>query len=115
MLYIFIASLFLISCGSNDDDSLGFDKIIGAWKLVSNREDSAETVTDCTKKNTFNFTSKGILTRNLYVEVNSVCNSAQQEIAGIILETLFIELIILMELLMNLNLISQKTTLNLVY
>jgi hypothetical protein len=82
LLYIFIASLFLISCGSNDDDSLGFDKIIGAWKLVSNREDSAETVTDCTKKNTFNFTSKGILTRNLYVEVNSVCNSAQQEIAS---------------------------------
>lgn len=80
LLYVFIASVFLISCESNDDDSIGFDKIIGAWKLISNTEDNIETATDCTKNNTFNFTSKGILTRNLYVEVNEVCGSTPQKI-----------------------------------
>ena len=82
LLYVFIASAFLISCESNDDDSIGSDKIIGAWKLISNTEDNIETATDCTKNNTFNFTSKGILTRNLYVEVNEVCGSTPQEISS---------------------------------
>lgn len=82
LLYVFIASVFLISCESNDDDSIGFDKIIGAWKLISNTEDNIETATDCTKNNTFNFTSKGILTRNLYVEVNEVCGSTPQKISS---------------------------------
>lgn len=82
LLYVFIASVFLISCESNDDDSIGFDKIIGAWKLISNTEDNIETATDCTKNNTFNFTSKGILTRNLYLEVNEVCGSTPQKISS---------------------------------
>jgi len=82
LLYVFIAALFLISCESNDNDSFGFDKIIGTWKLVSNVEDNIESATDCTKNKTFSFTSKGILTRNLYVEVNAVCDSDPQEIAS---------------------------------
>ena len=82
LLYMFFVSAILSYCDSNDSGALGSDKIIGEQNMISNTEDNAEIATDCTKKNTFIFASKGILRRNLQVEVNAACTSKTQEISS---------------------------------
>jgi hypothetical protein len=58
LLYLFIASTFLISCSSNDNDS-SIDPIIGEWQLTSLMTNGKELASDCDKKTTLTFFENG--------------------------------------------------------
>ncbi|WP_420553082.1 lipocalin family protein [Tenacibaculum aiptasiae] len=68
ILFLSIALFSLISCSSNDEDSL--DPFIGTWYLfsINNQE-----VSDCLKNNTVNILENGNLTFTSYDLINNVC------------------------------------------
>lgn len=80
---LLITSLFLISCGSNNDNvNLSTDKIVGNWNLFSQKIDDTETITDCTKQTTFNFESDRILRQTFYSFFNNNCSAGSQIISS---------------------------------
>ena len=59
LLYLFIATTFLISCSSNDDSNL--DPIIGKWKLASITLDGKDISIgdECDQKSTVTYLENG--------------------------------------------------------
>lgn len=75
LLYLFIASAFLISCESNEDDMSNTDPIIGTWQLESVIEDGEEQTTSCERRTTLTFLENGVTTANSYFNDGNGCES----------------------------------------
>ena len=73
LLYLFILSTILISCSSNDDESL--DPIIGTWQLQSVLEDGIELTTECERKTTLTFNENGTTASVSFFEDGNGCES----------------------------------------
>jgi len=59
LLYLFITSIFLISCSSDDDNNSSLEPIIGEWQLTSYKFNGEEKANDCDKKSTTTFFKNG--------------------------------------------------------
>ena len=62
LLYLFIVTTLLISCNSNDDNSLDLDPIIGTWQMQSILENNQERSTACQRQSTIIFSENGTTT-----------------------------------------------------
>lgn len=83
LVLLFALSLFY-SCGSNNgnDAEISSDKVVGNWKLISQKVGGIETINDCRKQTTFVFESSRVLRQTFYRLENSNCTEGSEIISS---------------------------------
>lgn len=73
-LLIFIFSLSILSCSSDDSNENSVDQIIGTWQLTQELKGSTDITTDCLKNNTIEFKADFFFIIKNYAQNNNNCN-----------------------------------------
>jgi len=74
LLYLFVASIILISCNSNDNDET-LDPIIGTWQLQSATVNNVEISNDCSKQSTIAFSDDNTIFVTSFDDFDGECTS----------------------------------------
>lgn len=84
ILIILVATVLLYSCGANsgDDSEISSDKVVGTWKLISQKVNGFETINDCKKQTTFIFESSRVLRQVFHRLENNNCIEGTEAISG---------------------------------
>lgn len=75
LLYLFVTSIILVSCNSNDDVEV-LDSIIGTWQLQSVRVNGEEIVNDCSRQSKVTFADDNTIFITSFDDFDGECTSS---------------------------------------